>query len=116
MEISIFSNGYARQKGLCNTFHLYIMILFILSFISLMKSSQDLLKPAQAKLESVLLSMAKGTEPFPLPGRPMRHLVARCFIALYSRGETRSLFDTLLALIKVASETKQTLKDRDARV
>ncbi|KAF8584408.1 ARM repeat-containing protein [Ramaria rubella] len=74
----------------------------------------DVLKPAQSNLESTLLNIAKGVDPFPIPGRPTRHLVARCFVAIYTRGETRSLFDTLQALVKVAGETKQL--DRDARV
>jgi len=77
---------------------------------------QNALKPIQSKLEATFLSIAKGSDPYPLPGRPIRNLVARCFIKLYTRGETRTLFDTLQALIKVAGETKLSDKEKDVRV
>ncbi|KAF8523823.1 ARM repeat-containing protein [Gautieria morchelliformis] len=74
----------------------------------------DALRNAQSSVEATLLSIAKGADPYPIPGRPIRHLVARCFIAIYTRGETRTLFDTLQALVKVAGEMKPL--DRDTRV
>ena len=75
---------------------------------------QDVFKPAQTRLESMFLKIATGMDPFPVPGRPIRHLVARCFVTIYTRGESRTLFDTLQALVKVAGEVK--ILDRDARV
>ncbi|KIJ41885.1 hypothetical protein M422DRAFT_60390 [Sphaerobolus stellatus SS14] len=78
--------------------------------------SVNALKPIQSKLESTFLDIVRGSVPYPLPGRPIRQLVARCFIKLYTRGETRTLFDTLQALIKVASESKIAEREKDVRV
>ncbi|KAI0776806.1 ARM repeat-containing protein [Trametes elegans] len=50
-------------------------------------------------------------EPFPLPGRPIRRLVASCLQALYLRGETKSLFDTIQAFLKILTETKPPAKE-----
>lgn len=40
----------------------------------------------------------------PKPGRPERHLLARCFIVLFGAGESRSLFDVMAALLRAASD------------
>jgi hypothetical protein len=47
-----------------------------------------------------------STEPYPLPGRALRNLVARCLTVLYQRGETRRLFDTLQKFMAIAAEMK----------
>lgn len=49
-------------------------------------------------------------EPFP-PGRPLRNIVSRCFIAIYSLGETRTLYDTLQTFLRLIGDHKAT--DRD---
>jgi hypothetical protein len=62
---------------------------------------QEHLKSKQADLEASLVKVVLAQDPYPIPGRALRNCVARCFIALYTRAETRTLFDTLQAFIKV---------------
>lgn len=85
---------------------LYIDIIFIVL--------QDFVKSHQVQLETTLLDIARGVDLYPHPGRPIRQAVARCFISLYSRGETRTLFDSLQALVKVTVDQKP--GEKDARV
>ncbi|CAL1697978.1 unnamed protein product [Somion occarium] len=74
-------------------------------------ASSDDLKATQEALEGTLLNVLSGSGPYPPPGRPLRNLVARCFVALYSRGNTKSLFETLQALFKTAGEQKIATQD-----
>ncbi|KAJ3852125.1 clathrin-coated vesicle protein [Lentinula lateritia] len=71
----------------------------------------DQLKAQQADLEASLLNIVLAAAPYPTPGRATRNAVARCLIRIYSRGETRRLFDTLQSLMKVATDFKSV--DRD---
>ncbi|KAF9069763.1 clathrin-coated vesicle protein [Rhodocollybia butyracea] len=71
----------------------------------------DQLKAQQADLEATLIKIILAPTPYPAPGRATRSAIARCLIAIYGRGETRTLFDTLQAFMKVTSDFK-TL-DRD---
>lgn len=73
---------------------------------------QDTFKTTQTVYESVLLRVINSTKPYPNPGRPLRNITARCLKLLYSRGETRTLFDTLQALLKIVGEVK--VHDRDS--
>ncbi|KAH7108306.1 ARM repeat-containing protein [Auriculariales sp. MPI-PUGE-AT-0066] len=75
----------------------------------------DVLKPEQAMLEAALLKVGSAVDPYPLPGRSTRQLVARSFVALYSKAETRRLFDTVQSFIKVANDPKPP-ETKDARV
>ncbi|KIJ50518.1 hypothetical protein M422DRAFT_245139 [Sphaerobolus stellatus SS14] len=63
-----------------------------------------------------LCSTEKAPDNISAIGRPIRQLATRCSVKLYTRGETRTLFDTLQALIKVVSESKIAEKDKDVRV
>jgi len=63
-------------------------------------------KPAQTSLESTFLNIDIGIDPLPFPGCPIRHLIPRCFVSLYTRGETCTLFETMQALVKVAGQVK----------
>lgn len=72
---------------------------------------QEELKTTQADLEASLIKIVTAPEPFPLPGRPVRRLVANCLKALYTRGETRTLFDTIQAFLKLLAETKPPAKE-----
>jgi hypothetical protein len=72
---------------------------------------QEILKQKQSTLEKALIKVVLAPDPFPLPGRALRNLVARCFTVMYGRGETRSLFDTLQAFMKVVGEFKTTEKE-----
>ncbi|KAF5377759.1 hypothetical protein D9757_008083 [Collybiopsis confluens] len=71
----------------------------------------DRLKAQQADVEDTIVKIILAPSPYPAPGRATRNGAARCLVALYSRADTRSLFDTLQAFLKVASDFK-TL-DRD---
>ncbi|KAK2459742.1 hypothetical protein APHAL10511_008243 [Amanita phalloides] len=73
--------------------------------------SLEALKPKQATIEKALIKVISAPEPYPLPGRALRNLVARCFIVMYTRGETRSLFDTLQAFMKIVGEFKTPEKE-----
>ena len=64
------------------------------------------LKPKQSELEETLLKVISGTEGYPTPGRAIRRVVGRCLVVLYTRGETRTMFDTLQALMKLVGDPK----------
>ncbi|KAF8597460.1 hypothetical protein BDV93DRAFT_527407 [Ceratobasidium sp. AG-I] len=81
---------------------------------SLAGLSTDTLKSVQPATEATLLKCITAPVPFPIPGRPIRALVARCFLAIYARGETRTLYDTVQACLKIAGDTKPT--ERDTRL
>lgn len=72
---------------------------------------QEQLKACQTDLETSMVKIISAPEPFPLPGRPIRRLVASCLHALYLRGETKSLFDTIQAFLKILAETKPPAKE-----
>ncbi|KAG0706406.1 armadillo-type protein [Suillus ampliporus] len=74
-------------------------------------ASTETLKETQASVEATLLKVLIPSETYPSPGRPLRNLASRCLLILYHRGESRSLFDTLRALLKPASDIKATDKD-----
>jgi hypothetical protein len=50
----------------------------------------------------------------PKPRRPIRCLIGRCFILLYTRAETRTLFDTIVALQGTAGAGKNV--DKEAKM
>lgn len=56
--------------------------------------------------EALLLKAIIAPEPFPSPGRPIRNTASRCLVTIYSRGETRGLFDTIQSLLRVVSDLK----------
>lgn len=76
-----------------------------------MTESQDVIKPQQANLEATLLGIALAKDNFGVPGRPIRNLVARCYVSLYSKAESRTLFDTVNTFLKFAGDAKVTDKD-----
>ncbi|TFK38873.1 clathrin-coated vesicle protein [Crucibulum laeve] len=66
------------------------------------------LKAKQGDLEKTLIRIISSGEPYPTPGRSLRNLVGRCLVALYTRGETRTMFDTLQAFMKIVGDLKTT--------
>ena len=72
---------------------------------------KDTLKGTQNTLEQTFVKIISASAPYTPPGRAIRQLVARCLIKLYRRGETRTLFDTLQALMKIVGDFKATEKD-----
>ncbi|KAJ7675207.1 armadillo-type protein [Mycena rosella] len=79
---------------------------------SIADASAEHLKAKQGDLETTLVKVVLAQDPYPIPGRALRNCVARCLVALYTRGETRTLFDTLQAFIKVIIDFKT--PDRDS--
>jgi HEAT repeat-containing protein 5 len=67
------------------------------------------LKAKQAGLEETLIKVVSS--PIPIPGRALRNLVGRCLVALYTHGESRSLFDTMQAFLKIVGDLKAVDKD-----
>ena len=72
---------------------------------------QEYLKSRQSDLEAALVNVIKAPEPYPTPGRALRNLVARCLITLYTRAESRTLFDTLQAFMAIVGDFK--VQDKD---
>ncbi|KAL4206381.1 hypothetical protein CU097_005637 [Rhizopus azygosporus] len=69
----------------------------------------ETLKKAQPILEKSLLrliSLASAR-----PRRPIRFLIGRCYIILYTRGDTRTLFDTVTALHSLIATNKNIDKE-----
>ncbi|KAI0830170.1 ARM repeat-containing protein [Trametes gibbosa] len=75
------------------------------------RASVEQLKTCQTELEESLVKLITAPDPFPLPGRPIRRLVANCLHALYLRGETKSLFDTIQSFLRILAETKPPAKE-----
>jgi hypothetical protein len=84
----------------------------IVTILSLLIASQDDIKAVQKDLEASLLDVISSREPYPAPGRALRNLVASCILILYTRGDSKNMFDTLLAFLKIASAFKAPA-DRD---
>ncbi|KAL4065423.1 armadillo-type protein [Scleroderma yunnanense] len=74
-------------------------------------ATSDQIKASQSSVEETLLKIICGSNGYPLPGRGIRNLSARCFVFQYCRGETRTLFDILRALLKTAGDLKSTDSD-----
>ncbi|KAH0586658.1 hypothetical protein H2248_007874 [Termitomyces sp. 'cryptogamus'] len=70
------------------------------------------LKTVQVELESTLVKVITAPEPYPAPGRALRNIASRCLVALYTRGETKTLFDTLQAFMKIVGDFK-TASDKE---
>jgi len=75
---------------------------------SLEEASYSSLKASQSHLEETMLKVIEAQEPYPTPGRSLRKLVSRCLVLLYTRGDSRSLFDTLQRLLKLVVDLKPT--------
>ncbi|KAG9318303.1 armadillo-type protein [Chiua virens] len=73
---------------------------------SLREIAVDQLKSTQPSVEETLFKVVCGNDNYPLPGRGLRNLAARCFIIQYTRGDSRTLFDTLRTLLKTAGDVK----------
>jgi hypothetical protein len=69
------------------------------------------LKPKQGELEQTFLKIISAAEGYPPPGRALRNLVARSLVVMYTRGETRTLFDTLQAFLRLVGDVKNLEKD-----
>ncbi|CAG8601056.1 5210_t:CDS:10, partial [Ambispora leptoticha] len=72
----------------------------------LKKITKETLKDSQANLEKQLLKFISLSSP--KPHRPIRQIIARCFIIIYKNGDTRTLFDTITALQSLIGTGKGT--------
>ncbi|CAG8538967.1 8065_t:CDS:10 [Diversispora eburnea] len=70
----------------------------------LKKTDKETLKTCQASLEKQLLKFISLASP--KPHRPIRQLIARCFVIIYIKGDSRTLFDTITALQSIVSAGK----------
>ncbi|CAO3620701.1 unnamed protein product [Cunninghamella echinulata] len=71
--------------------------------------TEDVLKQSQATLEKTLLRLISLSTA--KPRRPIRYLIGRCYVILYTRGDTRQLFDTITALHSLVSASKNIDKE-----
>ncbi|KAG0234705.1 hypothetical protein BGW41_001025 [Actinomortierella wolfii] len=79
----------------------------------LKKCSHDALRVAQASLERQLLKLI--SLPSPKPRHPIRRLIARCFLTLYIRGSTTTLFETI-QILQSLIEAGKGLGDKDVKM
>ncbi|KAF5360716.1 hypothetical protein D9756_004477 [Leucocoprinus leucothites] len=70
------------------------------------------LKAKQSDIEKQLIKIVSSPEPYPTPGHAFRNLVGKCLVEMYTRAETRTMFDVLQAFMKVAGDFKAPA-DRD---
>ncbi|SJX63142.1 related to LAA1-AP-1 accessory protein involved in TGN-endosome transport [Sporisorium reilianum f. sp. reilianum] len=94
--------------------------------VDTIKSSQSSFEAAILKLACPSVTLAKSDDnsitvapnaAIPRPGRPTRRLLARCILVLFRRIDSRSLFDVLQNLIRVAGEdAKGKTAEREVRV
>ncbi|KAJ1026819.1 hypothetical protein NDA16_002116 [Ustilago loliicola] len=111
---------------------------FVIEWLSkaeqaLSKADLDTIKASQSAFETAVLKLACPTVAFgknedgsitvaantaiPRPGRPTRRLLARCVLLLFRRIDSRSLFDFLQNLVRVAGEdAKGKTAEREVRV
>ncbi|KAI0303661.1 armadillo-type protein [Multifurca ochricompacta] len=75
-------------------------------------ASPEDIKIAQKDLESGLVAVITSRDSYPVPGRALRNLVASCLLILYTRGDSKNMFDTLISFLKVAGDFKAPA-DRD---
>lgn len=112
--------------------------IFVIEWLSkaeqaLTKADVDTIRSYQNSFESAILKLACPSVSFgktddmaivitsnaaiPRPGRPTRRLLARCILVLFRRIDSRSLFDILQNLIRVAAEdAKGKTPEREVRV
>ncbi|CAD6928691.1 unnamed protein product [Tilletia controversa] len=104
---------------------------------ALQSATPQALRPIQKDLERTFLRLihvertesspsAPAPAPAPAPdpatltvkvGRPERHLLARCFVSLLSKGDSRNLFDVISSLVRIANDdSKTSAPDRESKV
>lgn len=91
---------------------------------SVLAAPVAVLKAEQGNIEKTVLAIttspipapsSQGQAPYkyPSPGRAIRNIAGRILVDIYTRGETRTAFDTIQAYIKAASEPPIRGVDRD---
>ncbi|THH16286.1 hypothetical protein EW146_g4324 [Bondarzewia mesenterica] len=72
----------------------------------LKSDSLEDLKSTQRSIEDTLIKAITNGDPYPPPGRPLRIVVAKCLSIMYTRGDSKTLFDTLLVFLKIVGDLK----------
>ena len=75
-------------------------------FYTLTVNVQDDVKAEQPNFEANLIKLIAGASPFPQPGRPLRNVAARSLVLLYTKGDSKSLYDALQTFLKTAGDAK----------
>ena len=57
------------------------------------------------------MKIISASQGYPPPGCALQNLVGRSLVVLYTRGETRTLFDTLQALLRLVGDVGNLDKD-----
>ncbi|KAH8084924.1 ARM repeat-containing protein [Cristinia sonorae] len=104
LEVEIDQTNLGGENG-----EIYVFQWLSHNYRMLQQASSEDLKVSQEKLIATLIALVTSPAPYPIPGRPIRNLVAQSLIAIYSQGETKSMYDTIQALIKVAGDQKSTV-------
>ena len=57
------------------------------------------------------MKIISASQGYPPPGRALQNLVGQTLVVLYTRGETRTLFNTLQALLHLVGDVGNLDKD-----
>lgn len=100
---------FDEQKLLSNAANPEKQELYVFNWLAnlekeLKKTDKETVKTIQTNLEKQLLKFMSFTSP--KPSRPIRQLIARCFVIIYIKGDSRTLFDTITTLQTVINAGK----------
>ncbi|KAF9953076.1 hypothetical protein BGZ70_000363, partial [Mortierella alpina] len=79
----------------------------------LKRCGHDIFRIMQPSLERQLLKLI--SMPAPKPRHPIRRLIARCFLSLYSRGNSSTLFETV-QILQSLIEAGKGMGDKDVKL
>ncbi|KAF9207309.1 hypothetical protein BGZ49_000724 [Haplosporangium sp. Z 27] len=79
----------------------------------LKRCGHDIFRIMQPNLERQLLKLI--SMPVPKPRHPIRRLIARCFLSLYVRGNSSTLFETI-QILQSLIETGKGMGDKDVKL
>ncbi|KAF9435968.1 hypothetical protein BGZ76_005110, partial [Entomortierella beljakovae] len=79
----------------------------------LKRCGHDIFRIMQPNLERQLLKLI--SMPAPKPRHPIRRLIARCFLTLYIRGNSSTLFETI-QILQSLIETGKGMGDKDVKL
>ncbi|KAF9113074.1 hypothetical protein BGX27_002279 [Mortierella sp. AM989] len=79
----------------------------------LKRCGHDIFRIMQPNLERQLLKLI--SMPAPKPRHPIRRLIARCFLSLYVRGNSSTLFETI-QILQSLIETGKGMGDKDVKL
>ncbi|KAF9344553.1 hypothetical protein BGX34_005553, partial [Mortierella sp. NVP85] len=80
----------------------------------LKRCGHDIFRIMQPNLERQLLKLI--SMPVPKPRHPTRRLIARCFLSLYVRGNSSTLYDTIKILQSLIESAGKGMGDKDVKL